>query len=98
MLRWIMLALTVVGIALTFSAKSAGLLGVGLLLGFVGLFGTVFSLAADRVSASARPESAMAAPEDLAKMRARRPIAAVKSVSAPPVVKMAAEPNRERLH
>ena len=97
MLRWIMLALIVLGIAVTFTTKSVGLLALGLLLGFVGFFGLVFSLAADRVSASARPESAMAAPEDLKAMRTRRPIAAVKSVPAPPAPTAVAEPKQERM-
>jgi hypothetical protein len=71
-MRWLMLGLTILGFALSFVAKGPGLLAIGLLLGFVGLFGLVFSIAADRVSASARPESAMLTPEDLAAMRARR--------------------------
>jgi drug/metabolite transporter (DMT)-like permease len=82
MLRWLMLALIVVGLVLTFTAKGPGLLGIGLLVGFVGLFGVVFSIAADRVSASARPDSAMATPEDLAALRARR--APVRTVPAAP--------------
>ena len=71
-MRWLMLGLTLFGFALSFVAKSPAVLGIGIVLGFVGLFGLVFSMAADRVSASARPESAMLGPEDLAAMRARR--------------------------
>ena len=71
-MRWLMLGLTLFGFALSFVTKSPAVLGLGLVLGFVGLFGLVFSMAADRVSASARPESAMLGPEDLAAMRARR--------------------------
>jgi drug/metabolite transporter (DMT)-like permease len=83
MMRWLMLALIVVGLVLTFTAKGPGLLGIGLLVGFVGLFGTVFSIAADRVSASARPDSAMATPEDLVALRTRRPpVRAVPSAPA----------------
>lgn len=85
MLRWLMLALVVVGLVLTFTAKGPGLLGLGLLVGFIGLFGTVFSIAAERVSASARPDTAMATPEDLAALRARRPpVRAVPSAPADP--------------
>ncbi|MGH8174337.1 MAG: hypothetical protein ACREPX_14455 [Rhodanobacteraceae bacterium] len=98
MLRWIMLALIVLGIAVTFTTKSVGLLSLGILMGVVGFFGMVFSLAADRVSASARPESSMAGPEDLAAMRTRRPIAAVKSVPPPAAPRPVAEPRQERLH
>src|SRR3954463_15333823 len=51
-MRWLMLLLLILGLALTFTAKGAGLLALGLVLGFVGLFGLIFALAADRVSAS----------------------------------------------
>ena len=76
MTRWLMLALSICGFATMFVTKSPGVLGFGLVLGLVGLFGFVFSLAADRVSASARPESAMLDASDLAAMRARRAAAA----------------------
>lgn len=72
MTRWILLAITLFGFALAYVSKHPGLVWLGLILGFVGLFGMVFSIAADRVSAGARPESAMLGPEDLAAMRARR--------------------------
>lgn len=72
MTRWIMLGLTVFGFAISYIARHPGLLWFGLLLGFVGLFGMVFSIAADRVSASARPETAMLGPDDLAAIRRRR--------------------------
>ena len=72
MLRWIMVGLTILGFALAFVAKGPGLLGFGLVLGFVGLFGVVFGIAAERVSAAARPDTAMVTPEDLAALRARR--------------------------
>lgn len=84
MLRWIMLALAIVGIVLTFTAKSMGVLVLGLVLDVVGVLGVVFSLAADRVSASARPESTMLGPEDLAAMRARRAGAAPRPVPNAP--------------
>jgi hypothetical protein len=80
-----MLALTVLGFTLTFLAKGAGLLALGLLFGFVGLFGLIFAIAAARVSASARPESLMAVPEDLAALRSRR--AAVRPMPAAPAAK-----------
>jgi hypothetical protein len=76
MARWIMLGVTILGVALVFTTKSTGVLALGLLLGIVGFFGFVFALAADRVSASARPESSMAAVDDLVALR-KRPIAPV---------------------
>ena len=88
MTRWLMLGLTILGFALTFTARGAGLLAFGLLLSFVGFFGLIFSLAADRVSASARPESTMVGPEEAAAMRARRagakPAPNVPTPKAPP--------------
>ncbi|HKE46495.1 MAG TPA: hypothetical protein VKB52_00400, partial [Rhodanobacteraceae bacterium] len=71
MTRWIMLGLTVFGFALAYAARHPGLVWFGVILGFVGLFGLVFGMAADRVSASARPESTMLGPDDLAAMRRR---------------------------
>ena len=69
--RWIMLGLTIIGAALVFSTKSAALLSLGLLCSVFGFFGFVFALVADRVSASARPETSMAAADDLAALRKR---------------------------
>lgn len=71
MTRWIMLGLTVLGIVLIFTTKSPGLLGLGLLFGLVGFVGFIFALAAERISANARPESSMASSEDLAALRKR---------------------------
>ena len=48
MARLLLLVLALIGFALTFIAKSPGLLGIGLLFGIVGLFGFVFALAAER--------------------------------------------------
>ena len=89
MMRWLMLALTLLGFALAFAAKSPGLLGFGILLGFVGLFGLVFGMAADRVSASARPDSAMLGPDELATQRARRTAAKPTTAAPTPPAKPA---------
>ena len=69
MTRWIMIAMTLVGLIIAFLASNPGLLGVGLVLVFVGLFGTVFSLASARISASARPDTTMLSPEVLRAIR-----------------------------
>jgi hypothetical protein len=73
MARVLLLLLTIAGFAIAFMAKSPGLLGLGLLLGFAGLFGFVLALAAARVSASARPDTAMATAADLAALRRTPP-------------------------
>lgn len=89
MARWIMLGLTILGVALMFSTKSVGLLSIGLLCAVVGFFGFVFVWVADRVSASARPETSMAAADDLAALRKRaalprpRPSNAASAVARP---------------
>jgi hypothetical protein len=75
-MRWIMLGLTILGFALAFIASTPGLLGLGIVLGFLGLFGLVLSMAADRIASRARPEAAMLTTEDLAALRARRAAAA----------------------
>jgi len=71
MTRWLMLGLTLIGLALVFSTKSPGVLGLGLLLCLVGIVGFVFALAADRISANARPESSMILGEDFTRLRRR---------------------------
>lgn len=73
MARWIMLGLTILGFTIVFTTKSPGLLGLGILLGLVGFIGFVFALAADRISASARPEANMATVDDINAMRRRMP-------------------------
>jgi hypothetical protein len=69
-----MLVLTLVGLALCFLTKSPGVLGFGLLLSIVGGIGLVLSLAAARIAANARPESAMASVEDISALRKGRPL------------------------
>ena len=91
-MRWIMLGLTILGFGLAFIARTPGILGIGLLLGFVGLFGMVFSMAADRIASRARSEASMLTSEDLAALRARRE-AARPATAAPP---RAAAPSPDR--
>lgn len=67
-MRWFLLVLAVIGFALVFTTKSSAVLALALVLGFGGLLGFVFALAADRVAASTRPDSAMASMEDLARL------------------------------
>ncbi len=69
MTRWIMIAMTLIGLAVAILTHSPGVLGFALLLTVVGLFGTVFSLAADRISANSRPDAAMLPPEVLHAIR-----------------------------
>ncbi|MGN6519711.1 MAG: hypothetical protein ACTHK2_09840 [Dokdonella sp.] len=91
MVRWLLLAATILGFIFVFTTHSPMLLGIGLLLGIVGFIGFVFSLAAERVSANSRPETSMASPTDLAAMRkpAARPLPAP---GRPPVSPQASSP------
>jgi hypothetical protein len=83
-MRWMMLGLTILGFAMAFVARTPGVLAIGLLLGFVGLFGMVFSIASDRIASRARPDTAMLSIEDLAALRARREAAAKAAAAAQP--------------
>lgn len=76
MMRWLMIALTMIGLVMAMLTKSPGILGLALLMALVGMFGTVFSLAAARVSANARPDTSMLPPEALKAIRERRQTAA----------------------
>ncbi|HMM67911.1 MAG TPA: hypothetical protein PKC03_13315 [Dokdonella sp.] len=65
MTRWIMIAMTVLGLIIAFITRSPGVLGIAILMVLIGMFGTVMSLAAERVSAKARPDATMLPPEVL---------------------------------
>jgi hypothetical protein len=97
-MRWIMAALTVIGFAIAFLTSSVALLAVGIVLGFIGLFGTVFAIASERVSASARPDSAMASADVLAVLgtpRGARPTgSAPPTPGVSPASRVAAPPQR----
>lgn len=69
MMRSIMMAMTVLGLLMAILTRSPGLLGLALVIMFVGLFGTVFSLAGDRISAGARSDVTMLPPEALQAIR-----------------------------
>lgn len=84
MARWIMLGLTILGFAIVFTTRSSGLLLLGILLGLGGFIGFVFALAADRVSARARPEATMASVDDLHALRRRIPARSTPTAPQPP--------------
>ena len=69
MTRWIMIGMTLLGLIMAILTRSPALLGLGLLFVFVGLFGTVFSLAGERISSNARPDATMLTPEVLKAIR-----------------------------
>jgi hypothetical protein len=69
MTRWIMIVMTLLGLLVAIFTHSPGLLGLALLLVFIGLFGMVLSFAADRISANSRPDASMLPPEALQAIR-----------------------------
>jgi hypothetical protein len=71
-MRWILLLIAFVGFSVAFAARTPGLMGVGLLLGFVGLFAALFAFAAARIAATARPDTALLSDKELAALRARK--------------------------
>jgi hypothetical protein len=71
-MRWLWIAVAAIGLGIAFFTPSPGVLAVGLLLGFVGMFCAVFSIAADRIESTTRPETALLSPEVLASLRERR--------------------------
>lgn len=69
MTRWILISMALIGLIMAIFTRSPGVLGLGLLMCFVGALGTVFSIAGERVSNNARPDASMLPPEALAAIR-----------------------------
>ena len=69
-MRWILLLFAVVGFTLGFSAKTPGMLGLGLLVGIGCLFASLMGFAAERVASSARPDAALLTDKDISVLRA----------------------------
>jgi hypothetical protein len=82
MARWILIGLTLAGLMVAFLTRSPGVLGVSILMILIGSFGTVFSIAAERVSANARPDASMLPPEALVAIREKARIKAAERASA----------------
>lgn len=57
MMRWVMVAVALLGFALAFGTQSVGVLAFGLLLGFGGLFGALLAFAAARVESVSQAQS-----------------------------------------
>ena len=69
-MRWIFLLVALFGFAIAFSAKTPGMLGLGLVLGLICVFGALFGFAAERVASSARPDAALLTDKDINALRA----------------------------
>lgn len=57
MMRWVMLAIAMLGFALAFGTSSVGMLAFGLLLGFGGLVAAFIAFAAARVDSVSQAQS-----------------------------------------
>jgi len=71
MTRWIMIALTVLGLCVAYVTPSSGVLGLALLVTFIGAFGTIMSIASARIAERTRPDTTMLQPDVIAAIRAR---------------------------
>jgi len=80
-MRWVFLLVGMFGFAVVFSAKTPGGLGLGLVVGFVGLFGALLGFAAARIASSAQPDAALLTDKDISALRAsmRKPATPVAS-------------------
>ncbi|MGA9335839.1 MAG: hypothetical protein WBV39_16275 [Rudaea sp.] len=83
-MRWILLVVAILGFGLAFSAKTPGLMGIGLLVGFVALFAALFSFAAARIAATTRPDSTLLTDRDISVLRASLNKRGSTSTPAPP--------------
>ena len=84
-MRWVFLLGGMFGFAVAFSAKTPGALGIGLVVGFVGLFAALLGFAAARIAASAQSDAALLTDKDINALRAsmRKPATpATSSVSS----------------
>lgn len=72
-MRWILLIVAVIGFSLGFSAKSPGLMGLGMVVGMVCLVAAFFAFAATRIESTARSDIALLSPKELQSLRTRAP-------------------------
>ena len=68
-MRWILLLVSVVGFAIAFQTKSQDLLGIGLAVGFIGLFGAFVAMASAKVAEATRPDAALLTDADINALR-----------------------------
>lgn len=84
MMRWMFLAMAVVGLLTTFLTHSAGVLAIGLVLLFAGAFGTLIVLASERVSDRSRPDTSMLSAEEFAALHKNRDRLPAGETKSPP--------------
>ena len=85
-MRWILLVVAVFGIGLAFSARTPGLMALGLFVGFGSLFVSLFAFAAARIASTSRPDAVLLTDKDINSLRAsmRKPAAPAAGTLQPP--------------
>ncbi|MEP6484817.1 MAG: hypothetical protein ABJB01_10230 [Rudaea sp.] len=69
-MRWLMLLFSIAGFSFAYVARTPEMLGLSLLVGFIGLVGAFLGFAAARVAATARPDAALLTDADISALRA----------------------------
>ena len=69
-MRWILLLFAFGAFVLAFSTKSAGVMGLALVVGLVVLVAALFSFAAAKIEATSRPDAALLTDKDINALRA----------------------------
>jgi Sec-independent protein secretion pathway component TatC len=88
-MHWILLLVSVIGFAAAVFAPTPGMMGVGLVVGFVALFGGFLGLISARIAERARPEAMLFGDAEINALRksvreAREKRAAERTDTAPP--------------
>ena len=83
-MRWILLLVAVAGFAIAFSTRSPGLMGFGLVAGFVALVCAFFAFAAVRIESTSRPDVTMLTDKDINTLKASLRKPAPATPPAPP--------------
>ena len=82
-MRWVLLLVALGFFALAFSTKSAGLMGICLVLGLGTLVGAFVAFAAERIASTSRPDSTLLTDRDISAVRASMRKAAPPSTPPP---------------
>jgi hypothetical protein len=68
-MHWILLGISAVAFGAAFFAPSQGVIGVGLLVGFVCLFAGFFSMISSRIAERSRPDTVLLSDADVTALR-----------------------------
>ena len=68
-MHWILLAISAVAFGAAFFAPSQGVIGVGMLIGFVCLFAGFISMISSRIAERSRPDTTLLSDADVTALR-----------------------------